>query len=761
MPKKTSNIWQYCTVLDRTHAKCMICKQRLSYKSSITNIKRHLARKHPEVCQYVVGNGNPYHVETIEIKPGTAESEGADCGTYDESVPVENDYNLEGTTEIVTTCGTFHIIPKVVTETNADDSPETAAETSPIHAEREIKKQKTSNVWQHCTPIDREYARCNICEAVLSYRTSITNIKKHLVRKHNFEYPACGLNKIISKNSYVVFTNDDEDQSSTLQTPNESTPTKIEPVSDEGNPGFLHSYSRKRDSQSMTMKSRLDNKLLDVFIKDYQPFRIVEDVGFRSFVRSLNSCYVIPSKQQIVKCLATAYGKCLTDMKEHAQHIKECCLTTECWNSELNDGFIAVTVHFINEEFTIKSILLECLSLNVTTNIVRELQRITDEWGISEKILLAVSDNDTSVQAAMAELEWNYFGCFAHTINSMVQDVLFVMDVLLEKVKSVVVYFKTNPEASAKLEICQKSPEINGKPKKVYQDDGRWISTLRMLERFLELEEAIKQTSLLYQDTNLPQLTEDEWVMVKELSQVLKPFETVANFISLDKYTNASLVIVLTKEVDDALDEMLLNNFSSPIQDVIIKLKHTLQEQLGNVETSETLALCTYLDPRFKNLGFSSSEAAEATKHHLVELLSNKITEQSSNIGVDRIKQEPNSSFSIWQSFKKRVSEGKQPGTAKSKALIEIERYLEDELMDQHRNPLEWWREYKAIYPCMSVIAQEIMCALGTAVPSERIFSKSGYASNLRRSCLNNEEVKILTFLNSNSEIFGKKFFDV
>lgn len=110
MNRKTSDIWQYCTVLDRTHAKCTLCKQRLSYKSSITNIKRHLARKHPDVCQYVVGN--QFQIETIEIKPGITSDSEAIYETYDENenVPEAGEFNVEGATEIVTGgCGTFHV----------------------------------------------------------------------------------------------------------------------------------------------------------------------------------------------------------------------------------------------------------------------------------------------------------------------------------------------------------------------------------------------------------------------------------------------------------------------------------------------------------------------------------------------------------------------------------------------------------------------------------------------------------------------------
>lgn len=111
MNRKTSNIWQYCTILDRTHAKCGLCKQRLSYKSSITNIKRHLARKHPDVCQYIVGS--QYQVaETIEIKPSTSDSEGTYENTFEDGENPQNvnDFGVEEHTEVVSTaCGSFHV----------------------------------------------------------------------------------------------------------------------------------------------------------------------------------------------------------------------------------------------------------------------------------------------------------------------------------------------------------------------------------------------------------------------------------------------------------------------------------------------------------------------------------------------------------------------------------------------------------------------------------------------------------------------------
>ncbi|KAM8744848.1 uncharacterized protein AB9X84_016295 isoform 1-T1 [Acanthopagrus schlegelii] len=45
-------------------------------------------------------------------------------------------------------------------------------------------------------------------------------------------------------------------------------------------------------------KTDVDEVLNRMVIKDFQPFTIVEDKGFRKLVRALNPPYVLPTKQQ-------------------------------------------------------------------------------------------------------------------------------------------------------------------------------------------------------------------------------------------------------------------------------------------------------------------------------------------------------------------------------------------------------------------------------------------------------------------------------
>ena len=48
-----------------------------------------------------------------------------------------------------------------------------------------------------------------------------------------------------------------------------------------------------RPSQQM-----IDNALVNMIVKDSQPFTIVDDAGFREFVGLLDPTYIIPSRKK-------------------------------------------------------------------------------------------------------------------------------------------------------------------------------------------------------------------------------------------------------------------------------------------------------------------------------------------------------------------------------------------------------------------------------------------------------------------------------
>ncbi|XP_022193575.2 uncharacterized protein LOC111051375 [Nilaparvata lugens] len=49
--RKTSLMWQYFTVIDENVAKCKYCEKDLRYRSSTSNLKKHLRKAHPSLFQ--------------------------------------------------------------------------------------------------------------------------------------------------------------------------------------------------------------------------------------------------------------------------------------------------------------------------------------------------------------------------------------------------------------------------------------------------------------------------------------------------------------------------------------------------------------------------------------------------------------------------------------------------------------------------------------------------------------------------------------
>lgn len=92
----------------------------------------------------------------------------------------------------------------------------------------------------------------------------------------------------------------------------------------------LHTYVPKK--MSATSKSNLDDSLLKLFYIDCRPFSMVEDKGFKDFVKMLNPAYSLPSRQSLSKtALPFAYEKCLNDMKSQIkENAVSVCLTTDC-----------------------------------------------------------------------------------------------------------------------------------------------------------------------------------------------------------------------------------------------------------------------------------------------------------------------------------------------------------------------------------------------------------------------------------------------
>ncbi|KAJ8937228.1 hypothetical protein NQ314_011983 [Rhamnusium bicolor] len=276
-------------------------------------------------------------------------------------------------------------------------------------------------------------------------------------------------------------------------------------------------------------------------------------------------------------------------------------------------------------------------------------------------------------------------------------------------------------------------------PKKLVQDVvTRWNSTFYTIERFIDLEVSLRSTVALL-DATLPTLTMEEWSVLKELCKILRPFETATCSVSDENYLSASLVIVVTNGLLDVCSELVnIANLSDTSKIAINKLENGLRERLGNVEYSNILAMCTFLDARFKTFGFKNADAVERVRKNVISAVvgiigneeeKSKTVEEPDEENVATNEKE--STFSIWYSIDKAVT-GCQKYTENitAKALMEVQQYMEDDLLERRKDPLQWWRDYNYMYPNLSKLVRQKCCALGTSVPCKRLFSKAGNLLN-------------------------------
>lgn len=300
----------------------------------------------------------------------------------------------------------------------------------------------------------------------------------------------------------------------------------------------VESYLPKKLTTST--KNDIDRKLLSLIIRDLQPFSVVEDRGFHEFVSALNPSYQLPSRFVISKTLLPLmYEECLNDTRKLIDSGKTFCITTDAWTSINTVSYVGVTAHFVDENFNLKSILLECSSCDLrhtAENLAAELRRITLEWGIMNKVIFAVSDNAANIQKALQDVGWKNIGCLAHTFNLLVKDGLKNEEIrnIIDKVRKIVKHFRKSNISSDKLMKYQEN-QGNTPLKLILEVPTRWNSILYMLERFILLEEAVKSTIAVI-DKELPVVTASEWKIVKELVLILKPFEDATKTLSGEKY---------------------------------------------------------------------------------------------------------------------------------------------------------------------------------------------------------------------------------
>ncbi|CAN1190018.1 Putative AC transposase [Linum perenne] len=255
-------------------------------------------------------------------------------------------------------------IPNLAEPANPENQPQPAA----IVGDENVDQSRlTSDVWAHCSRVRVNgvmKAKCKYCRKLLSGESNsgTSNIRNHIrtcIRKkiHDGQQKVLGSNFISKGKAKLV--------------------------------AIEYNYE--------VAKKMLCSMIL---IHEY-PLSIVDHLGFQRFCCALQPLFKVPCRNTIKKDILTLYE--LTKNKFQREIIGNrgrVAVTTDMWTAtNQKRGYMAITAHYIDNSWNLRSILVRFLYVpapHTSARLANRLCKSLLEWNIDSKLSAITLDNCTT-----------------------------------------------------------------------------------------------------------------------------------------------------------------------------------------------------------------------------------------------------------------------------------------------------------------------------------------------------------------------------
>ena len=393
--------------------------------------------------------------------------------------------------------------------------------------------RKESAVWDKFDKVDATTVKCKVCKSVLSYKGGSTgSMHNHLKLKHGID-------------------------ASSQDTPDAGGQVQQQRMTSYFRPG------------SNTCTPRRANQITRLIAKMIAPadlpFSFVEAEGFRDLMSYIEPDYQVPCRKTITTRIEEFFEEQKRDVRKRLEKAEAVSLTTDCWTSLTQDGYMTVTAHYVDENWAHKSAVLDTSPVGRLPNddedddeteedagrptgpqrhtaeaLANQLQTVAVDWDIHEKVVAVVHDNASNCTHIAEALDATDVPCAAHTLQLSVKkgfESSNQMKTLIGAANRLVGHFKKSSVASKALEAEQRDPQAPTKPvhRLISSCKTRWNSTYEMMERLVELRWNIcavlsnpDYTSL--SEARTLEMTNAQWTLMSDLIKCLKPIKVTYHF---------------------------------------------------------------------------------------------------------------------------------------------------------------------------------------------------------------------------------------
>lgn len=485
--------------------------------------------------------------------------------------------------------------------------------------------------------------------------------------------------------------------------------------------------------------------------KDNLPLNSTEKEGLKYLMKTVAPLYQMPSRTKMASLIDEKYDLLSGMFKQKLENICSITLTTDVWTETMTTkSFLGLTGHFLLEK-KLTSLTIGVFELDQRHNseyLGQCLFSICEEWNIPHsKITAVVTDNGANIVKAVSDIfgKNKHLPCFAHTLDlvaSKITDNVDYIKSIIDKVKSIVTYFKQSVAAADELRRAQPTNNIL---KLVQSVPTRWNSTFYMLERFTKLYEYI--APILIKNPKSPAMVDaPDLQIIKEVLTVLSPIEAVSREMCGENYLTSSKVIPIVNCLVKKMETL------SPSTEKVIALKtatlNEISKRFKAIEQHKLLAVSTILDPRFKRLHFNSPiYCANAVTFINQSIQSRKQLDIDNRAEIQPISIiNPDSVWAYHNELASKYSE--KQDDSRGDLDLDFKTYLNSPTMPLASDPFFYWNTLNSS-TILKELANKYLSVVGTSVPTERLFSKAGSIIAQTRNRLSRERLTKLLFLNS------------
>ena len=328
--------------------------------------------------------------------------------------------------------------------------------------------------------------------------------------------------------------------------------------------------------------------------------------------------------------------------------------------------------------------------------------------------------------------------CFIHRLQSVVKDGFkgaTQINKVIAKASSIVNHIRKSTVAS---DLLADFPRVQA------ANQTRWNSQLKMIRSLLAIP-ADKLTQL-----DCAQLSAYERSVLKDLVEILTPFEETTDEVQGEKYVTSSLVSPLARGLRFTI-QSLQSKFNCGM---LKSLKDSFKERLAKFEDSPVFQLAAVLDPRTKMTWCSSQSEIDSVTSMLIEKAAGKSPEEPKSTPDTAIPPPPKRCKVLSYMNKNAAASLSKPKPASS-AATEVADYLALPIIDEEEDPLKFWKTNQHKFPSLSKLAEYHLSIPASSAPVERLFSIAGKIFRPERCRLSDITFEDLLLIRCNTEVLA------